>query len=41
MPPSHAKLAMVNLEGKNQHFLLDHVEFLLADKCIQVESEVA
>ena len=41
MPPRHAKLAMVNLEGKDQHFLLEHVEFLLADKGIRVESGVA
>ena len=30
----HAKLAMANLEGKNQHFLLEPVDSLLADKGI-------
>ena len=41
MPPRLAKLAMVNLEGKDQHFLLESVESLLADKGIRVESGVA
>lgn len=38
VPPCHAKLAM---EGKDQHFSLEPVESLLANKSILVESEVA
>ena len=38
VPPHHAKLTMANLEGMEQHFLLEPVEFLLADKGIRVES---
>ena len=41
VPPCHSKLTMINLEGKDQHFLLQPVEFLLADKGIGVESGVA
>ena len=41
MPPCHGKLTMVNLEGKDQHFLLEPIGFLLADKGIRVESGVA
>ena len=41
MPPHHAKLAMVNLEGMDQYFLLEPIESLLADKGIQVEPGVA
>ena len=41
VPPRHAKLTMVNLEGKDQHFLLEPAESLLADNGSQVESGVA
>ena len=41
MPPRHAKLTMANLEGIDQHFLLEPVESLLADKGIRVEPGVA
>ena len=41
VPPRHAKLTMVNLEGIDQHFLLEPVDSLLADKGILVEPGVA
>ena len=41
VPSRHAKLTMANLEGIDQHFLLEPVESLLADKGIQVEPGVA
>lgn len=41
VPAYHAKLAMVNLEGEDQHFILEPVESLLEDKGTLVESELA
>ena len=38
LPPRHAKLAAVRAEGKNQQFLLEPVEFLLAEKGVLVET---
>ena len=36
-----SKLAMVTLEGEDQHFILEPVESLLEDKGTLVESELA
>ena len=36
--PRHAKLAAVRMEGKNQQFLLEPVESLLAEKGVVVET---
>ena len=38
LPPRHAKLAAVRAEGKNQQFLLEPVESLLAEKGVLVEA---
>ena len=37
VPPLNAKLAMANLERKDQHFLLMPVKSILVDKSILVE----
>ena len=39
LPPHHAKLAAVRKKGKNQQFLLEPVESLLAEKGVLVETE--
>ena len=41
MPPRHSKLATVHIAGKNQQFLLESMESLLADKGVLVESGLA
>ena len=38
LPPCHAKLATVRMEGKNQQFLLEAVNSLLAEKGVLVET---
>ena len=38
LPPRHAKLVVVRIEGKNQQFLLEPVESLLAEKGVLVET---
>ena len=38
LPPRHAKLAAVRAEGKNQQFLLEPVESLLAEKGVLLET---
>ena len=40
LPPCHAKLVAARIEGKNQRFLLEPVESLLAEKSVLVETRL-
>ena len=40
LPPCHAKLVAARIDGKNQQFLLEPVESLLAEKSVLVETRL-